>query len=590
MLIQGEHLRFNGATKTWQYNAGNYSAGDEAVSLVNTKNAMEFRGMKMIPGFECMSHIQWYISKDSSISEFPDSASWKNYYNADSTYLQRHGQDLSIQYVVNHVAFVGNYPAVKNPGMDAIVNEQLSIIKANWGATALGGSFPEFVLIGHDEIGCPGTGCVKNPNSRSGKQFGSISASTLLAREIAFRYKQVQDAFADNRGSTQVKVMVYGDCFSNESNGEFTGFSATLPDLKTDKDVLSMAPGISKNLYILPWVYSYVDNSVQWYWRNSLKYDKRPVLQNFTKLKFKYIPCAGEDGPVDFNDKNWVANEAQCTFEWVRAAQLWPDCFSGYGILHFNAFGKSGTCATSGFTDPILAYLEKYPYIAKSYPSDPLFPVHGTNVPVCPYNAGVLAGVNYHKARNDVSWVEGVHYVVGLGLRQIGSARIGAVAWNQPDFTRYTLSSDSTGSVASSSDNFVYAFAERNDTCDVRVRIGSISAGAVGGIMIRQDLQASSRNIHLYYDNSSSDAKISHRDAAKALTKTDAATMAGARHLRMLRTGRFVTCFAGTDGNAWTKLGRYPFRTGAVLVGFTNAAGNRGSNSSTIIFDNLSIK
>ena len=107
----------------------------------------------MVPAFECMSHVSWYISQDGSISEFPDAASWSNFCNSIPGSSPAKPHIKKDNWLFNDIAFVGNYPTVKNPGMDAIVNEQLKIIMANWGNTPLGGGFPEFVMVNHDEIG-----------------------------------------------------------------------------------------------------------------------------------------------------------------------------------------------------------------------------------------------------------------------------------------------------------------------------------------------------------------------------------------------------------------------------------------------------
>lgn len=588
MLMQDGQIAYNKTAKTWKYNNGNYTSGNAAVSFANMKKAIEARGMKIVPSFECMSHVSWYISQDGSISEFPDAALWNDFCNSIPGSSPAKPHIKKDNWLFNDIAFVGNYPTVKNPGMDAIVNEQLKIIMANWGRTPLGGAFPEFVLVNHDEIGNYGIPFVGNPHSKSGKTLSGFSASTLLAREIAFRYSQIQAAFAAQRGRSEIKMMIFGDCFSAEANGQVNNLLSTLPELKTDARVLSMAPKISGNLYVMPWIFSARDTIDKQNWNNTLPYDKRTILQNFTSLGFKNIPCAGEDGPGDFNDRNWIAAEIQCTFEWARAAQMFPDCFSGYGNLHFNGFSTTGALATSGFTDPILAYIEKYPYIAKSYPADPTFSINGTSHPVCPYYSGVFAGVNYMHARNNLSWTEGTDYVIGLALRQIGVNATGiSASWDQPAFSQYTLSGSPGGTVGGIADNCLYAFSERSDNFDARVQISAIPPGFKAGIMIRQNLTASSRNIHVYFDEGSSSAKVSHRDTAAGNTVTGAATLANAKYARILRDNQTIYCFAAADGNSWTKLGQYSFAAGAVLAGFTSSSSD--SNPGAVVFSNLSI-
>lgn len=590
MLTQGNLLTFDAAAKKWQYNKSDYTSGSTVISFVNMKAAIESRGMKMVPGFECMSHVQWYISQDGSISEFPDSTSWKLFCNSiPGTSPARQNLTPANILLFNDIAFSGNYPTVKNPGMDAIVHEQLTIILKNWGTTALGGAVPEFILVNHDEIGNWGIPFVGHPLSVSGKTLAGISESTLLAREIAYRYSQIQTVFAAERGPAEIKMMIFGDCFSAEANGQAYHLASTLPNLKTDSAVRSMAPNIYKNLYVMPWIYSAPDNTWKQNWNNTLTYDKRNILQKFTSHGIKFIPCAGEDGPVDFNDKNWIANEIQSTFEWSRAAQIFHDYCYGYGVLHYNYFTAKGAHGVSGFTDPILAYLQKYPYIAKSYSSDPLTSINGTNYPVCPYYSGVFAGVNYQHARNNLSWTEGTDYTIGLALRQIGLKADGiSASWNLPSFTQYTLLGSPKGTVSGTADNLLFAFREQNADFDARVRINTIPSGFKAGIMVRQDLTALSGNVHIYFDSGSPAAKVSHRDAASANTKIDPGSLSNATYARISRNNKYIYCYASTDGNSWTKLGQYAFGTGAVMIGVTSSSSN--NNSGSVVFSNLSFK
>jgi regulation of enolase protein 1 (concanavalin A-like superfamily) len=590
MLFQGDPMSYDKNTKTWKYNNGDYTGSVEANSFRNLKKLSEARGMKLVPGFGCLSHVDWYISQDSSISEFPGTTSWSNFCNSIPKTFPKNAAEINLipantQY--NDIAFIGNYPKITNPGMDAIIHENLVFILKNWGNSVLGGKFPEFIMVSHDEIGNWGIPFVKNPRSVSGSLFpGGPSESTLLAREIAYRYKQIQEVFSPLRGTTAIKMMIYADCFSDEANGQVLHLSPTLSDLKKDSCARLMAPDISANLYVMPWAYDAVDNGG---WKqnnnNSLNYDKRPILQNFTSLGFHTILCAGEWPGLD--DPNYIPHEMQCTFEWARAAQQFPAYFSGFGNLHWTSFTATGKYGTAGFTDALLAYLEKYPYLAKSYPSDPVFPLQGAIYHVCPYYPGVFAGVDYAQVRKNLSWTEGTDYVTGLALRQVGpKAKLTSASWNLPTFIQYTLTGAPHGTIGGTSDNFLYAFAERNDNFDAQVRTSSIPTGFRTGIMLRNDLTVSSRNIHIYNDGSST-IKISHRDIASGATTTDPSMLSNATWIRIVRNNRNISCFASTDGTSWTKLGEYYFGKGTVLIGFTSSSTN--GNTGAVVFSDLSI-
>ena len=203
---------------SWNYNKGSgtgYSDGRGAQTFRNTKQAFEDYGLIMIPVvFNPLSHTDPTISVDPSMGEF---------YNASTNASAFAAYILSSHYGMSggwldHIAYVGDYskPAAHNISADKLFEENIKFINANWafgGATVLGGAYPQYVHIGHDELGC-GTACLVAEGR--GKTLlvagGTPNKADLIAREIAYRYKEVQDNLPI-RGSNVVRVILFGDFF-----------------------------------------------------------------------------------------------------------------------------------------------------------------------------------------------------------------------------------------------------------------------------------------------------------------------------------------------------------------------------------------
>lgn len=561
----------------WQYNSGNYATGEVASSFKDMKKAIEDRGMKMIPLVTSLSHCDAYITLDPTISEFNAATTCANY---------KVGGTLVCN--LDHVAYVGCYPYVKNDPMDQLFEEYMKIINANWGSTAIGGSYPEYIHIGHDELAVSGCYCMIKAVRSS---ILAQTASELVAREIAYRYKEIQDNLTIRSGAT-IKIMIFGDSFLPSENGEIYGLCGNVNNgndgvLKILRDNTSIAnliaAGVASNTIVMPWDYSGLDGSSREPSPcDGTKIDKVAQAKFLDNLGYKWIPASGEDGDGTtnlVNNPTYPLSWKNTAFEWVRAAQLYPSLVQGYACLHYDPFDTHGSATGYyiGTVDPALMYLINYPYIAS------------TNSPdlKCNYYPGVFAGVNAIMTRNDRQFTSGIHYTTGMGLEQIGTVKSTDAQWNN-GFTEYTLTGNVNGDIWGNADNLTYAFTQQNCDFEVIAQIKSRTNVAKAGIMVRQKMTTGSPHVYLHYNSKYNTLALHHRSQENGTTIQDATvTQAGSTYLKVKRLGNIIYTFYGYDGTNWTSLGQVSLNNGPVFVGLANSA---TTGSGNVTYANVSIK
>jgi hypothetical protein len=598
------HLNFTSdfrkTNNGWKYLPGGivgYNVGPLPDNFRFLKKEIESRGMKMIPFFESLTHCDTYIKEDPTISEIYDASTSSAHYPVAEGCNTDHGPCVN----VDHIAYVGNYPTIKNEPMDQIFGEFLKLIKSNWalgGPTALGGEYPEYICIGHDELGYRGCSRILYRSSGLGSQ------PNLIAREIAYRYGQIQNTFFSSGKSGLIKILIYGDSFLPSDHGETyglcgnttTGQGGVLQILRDDPSIIAgIYPtvasgtyiGVASNTIIVPWIYSYTDGIERdGGCNNGVNINKIAWAKYLDDLKYQWIAGTGEDGGHD-SDPNYKANVLQTTFEWARAVNLYPNYCKGYATLTFEPFNICHpTYGCTGFSVPILNYLLQYPYIATTFPPDTR----------CPYNAYSFSGVNIARARTEMQWRFGTDYTIGLGLKEIGTSNNLNGIWNS-DFTEYTLSGVS-GDVWGNSDNFNYAFIQKSNNFDIRVKIKNIdystntSANTSGkaGIMIRKSLYPGAENIHFFATNNN----LTHihqrailNNATKVLSQNLSFTGTD-KWLRIVRAGTQVSFYMSSDAITWKKVTSTTFEDKTIFIGLTSASGYNVQGSVT--FSNLSIK
>lgn len=457
-VLVNPNLSFHFENNTWVYTGGDYTSEGVAVGFRNTKAAIEHYGLRMIPLVPGPTHIGHLslVQSDPSISEFYDPTTSSSFLSYWST--NHYGYSWNTlnpnnkpQGDIDQVAKIGKYPDDPNTSLDKVVEIALRIIDANWGNTTLGGAYPEFVHISHDEMGYYGACFIAEGQSKHWlEDDNTLTKSDLIAREIAFRYGQVQH-YITHRSYHIVKCMIWGDCLVPGDLGELylnkictgdtkpagaqglcgdtiQGFGGILYKLKNDTRFnnssymhTSTYP-IAPNLIIMPWMYKYANGIYRGSLGSSttnpfdIKFNKIKQLKYLDTLGYKYIPLTGDDGFSNTGkDHYWVENTKQCTYEWVQAAQKYPANCLGYGsslwhmmqwamvaptdenfdpLYYDDGTGNDPNTLKAGFNLPILAYTAwTYRQSIKDLPYSPIF----------------YSNLKFQKSRNLFTWDNSIY-------------------------------------------------------------------------------------------------------------------------------------------------------------------------------------
>jgi hypothetical protein len=237
--------------------------------------------------------------------------------------------------------------------------EQLRIIQHNWGHSTLGGPYPQYINIGHDEIGqaprgkfmcLVGEGKTKELCNRHGG--GAIGKSWVIAHQIQTKYRQLSK-FCDPR----VKMILWGDCFVPLGNGESAGLTGDRNGSGSVLQFLRDTMHLADHCIIEPWNYWLVQGSPTGY--PLMNFDQNVQVRFIQKFGFGYILASGEGGGYSAGDGGMrnVDRHMRVVFEQARASRLYPQNFCGFGeqlYVDWNSDGFSDTLA--GYTAPILAY------------------------------------------------------------------------------------------------------------------------------------------------------------------------------------------------------------------------------------------
>ncbi|MDD5673477.1 MAG: hypothetical protein PHC61_04900, partial [Chitinivibrionales bacterium] len=311
-----------------------------------------------------------------------------------------------------------------------------------------------------------------------------------------------------------------------------------------------------------------------------------------SNLGYQWIAACGEDGngtgkPYFADNQTNARNLLQSVFEWVRAGQLYPKMLRGYACCHYDPFnicsqpsGNNGSGYCVGFTDPVLMFLLKYPYVASTYLPDTK----------CTYYSGVLAGVNAKQVRSAKEFIFGKQYTIGMGLQQIGNGTGIDAKWNA-DFSEYTLIGRSDGDIWGNSDNLTYAFTQQNLDFEVQAQIKDRTNTAKAGIMVRQEMTPGSPRIYLHYNSIYSALALHHRSKENSNTIQDTSITniapVTAIKLKIQRRGSTVFAFYCLDGSNWASFGQVSFKNGPVFVGLANSLTNGVTGN--VVYSNVKL-
>jgi hypothetical protein len=366
----------------WVFSRERGETGTDS-SLAAAKREAEARGLRLLPQLPCLSQmgafIQWV---DSGVSEFPDKREFRRF--CESKHLA--GDYLAM----NHVAASGD-----NPAADQFFEEQLKLIKRGWRTGSA--KAPDYIQIGHDELGFDSVCFIKAGRSRN----SSLSRSELVAAEINKRVEQVARILGDSVG-----VILYGDSFLPTDLGERYGMAGK-PNTGEGGVlwILRNRYHLEKKLIIMPWNYILADGDVH-YW-SRLKYDKEKQIRALERLGFGYIPGPGEHGSGGNAAANRLAppfslglrrKTVQCLAEWVVAARRHPLMLRGYADQVYEPYGLcSADHLCVGYTAPLLAYAGWILPDAK--------PGSTFMLP-----AKALDRIKYQRSRWEEKWIQGDHY------------------------------------------------------------------------------------------------------------------------------------------------------------------------------------
>jgi hypothetical protein len=430
-----DSLRIN-SNGTWSF--GNIDSINAVTKIKKAKQEIEKWGMWAVPQIELFSHMQnvihyskisgtktiWYTR--NSLSEFSSDA-------ACSTYMRTNGLIKKGSTLESSTIREANSVSSDNDSLREYFRAILRIVKSAWGD-----SQPQYICMGHDEIGYQDTnynfvclvGAGKSKDSVSNHGGGGIGKSYVIAKEMKNRCLDVDTVFK----SKIVKKIFWGDCFVPGHNGESAkligdtnGVGSVLQILKDTMILSKNAPyKFIKDCIIMPWEY-WEKNGEKMSEGNStitIDYNKEYLFINM--FGFKFINCFGEA----FNYKTqWcglqdVYRHIQVAYEQIRGTQFAQDNFYGLGDLLFSkwdtiaaASGQNDTCG--GYTLPIVAYFG-WAFGDTSL----IYARHH------PFSGQVNANLNPIRSRKNYSWTLGtVDSVKDYKKPIIGSFLSGLINW-----------------------------------------------------------------------------------------------------------------------------------------------------------------
>jgi hypothetical protein len=393
----------------WVFDSTKYTDHNNPVvaKFLAVKNAVEAAGMHVLPAIEDLSHLnKWIIGNGTNwprcdaLSEFNSMASYKTFVNSNNMFRDTTRNAVSCANDTNKTA------------RDIFV-EQLKVIQKNWGNTTLGGLYPQYINIGHDEIGnwdtvqikfvcyigAEKTGSLRN--AHGGVQNGvEVGKAWVLAKQIKTKKLEI-DTFC-NPG---VKMIVWGDCFVPLDNGQSAGLTGDANGNGSVLQFLRDTMQLTKNLIIEPWNYEFANGD-----KNGLCYtiNENTTAQFIQKFGFDYILATGEGGGctavtgscfIEYGRSN-VYKRLQVAYEAVRASQFYPNNLLGFGNNQYDGWtGERCDDTLAGYTAPILAYFGwTYGDLSLSIAKHQSF------------TPQVYAKFNPINSRKNLRWFEGTDY------------------------------------------------------------------------------------------------------------------------------------------------------------------------------------
>jgi|GEM_PF-2350326 hypothetical protein len=351
----------------WVFNKHAYTDQSKNVirDFIALKSAVESCGLHILPAIGDCSHQEQWIN--GTINDNGDSLWRRNDALSEFSSPARYEQFVKSNELLPGNNRNGVYCADdSNKTASDIFIEQLNIIQSNWGHSALGGLYPQYIHIGHDEIG--------NWSARTGRFVcyvgaektkdlvalhggGSVGQAWVIAHQIKTKYGQVSACC--NPG---VKVIVWGDCFIPLNNGQSAGLTGDRNGNGGILQFLRDTMRLTYNCIIEPWNYSYVNGTPLF---DAMVFNQGVQISYIQKLGFGYVLASGEgDAYFDSNGKIIVGGMAnvrqhlQVAFEQAAASREYPNNLYGYGNMLYQATMETGGFNDTlvGYTAPILAY------------------------------------------------------------------------------------------------------------------------------------------------------------------------------------------------------------------------------------------
>jgi len=398
----------------WVFNKHGYS--DTSKSVVRNfkalKNAIESAGMHALPAIGDLSHQGQWINgvaipqngktdmlwkRNDAVSEFNSKTAFIEFAHAIGLPGENNADQCNEDFNTVYCADDSNKTA------SDIFVEQLRIIQSNWGHSSLGGLYPQYVNIGHDEIGhaprgkficLVGEGKTKDLCKRHGG--GGVGKSWVIAHQIQTKYGQVS-TFCD----PGAKMVLWGDCFVTLGNGESAGLTGDDQGNGGVLQFLRDTMRLTNNCIIEPWNYWSLNGSPTGY--ASMNFDQNAQVRFIQKFGFGYVLASGEGGGYSSGEggMNNVDRHVRVVYEQAQASRLFPQYFYGFGeqlYVNWNSDGFKDTLA--GYTAPIVAYF-------------------GWTAGDKSLNASQLATVKFDpiKSRKNLSWNLGADFTPEGSLR-----------------------------------------------------------------------------------------------------------------------------------------------------------------------------
>lgn len=475
----------------------------------------------------------------------------------------------SIVKVINDDSFVGR--TIFN-----LFDLYLSLLKACYDSLnnrigAVDSLYPKFIHINHDEIGY----------NRQGFVFdnGSKTAAELMAEELKRRIDQIDEKFPGKN----ITVMFWGDSYVNGDCGTFYNMIGDtldkngnpLPDALYGKGgvlwLLKNHYKIDKRIIVCPWEYSYKDGYIA---ADGIPQNKFEQIKYINKIGINYVAFMGEDDGV-INNKDGLFRYKRCSWQWMRAGEAFPKYNLGYGYLNYctwDTIDAQDPGNKSGRYASILPYLEKYPYLFRSY-----------NNWMPEYNSSLLSGLNDKKARDSIDWREGEYFTTGFVVINLGNCEYkDEGGWNS-SLTKYRLNGYDNDS------GMCFAFAEKRNF-EFDVRVDSLSSYDHAGILIRENLKnkiKQSTYFFLYYNNNN-EINIEYCDSLGNITTKNIQT--GGPYLRARKYGNYLRLYFSEDGVLYNLIKSYKIKTGAVFVGLAVRDSRNSNANCRAVFSKISLK